>query len=215
MVRYGSHSAPLTRRNSMGTSFGGASLTWVGKAAPPSPTTPAVLHRRHHLLAASGPPSAAPCGAGAAGTSSAPPSMRTASAMLPSGCGHQSDRDTPPAAEAWIGDRDEAVGGRHLVPPLHPVARLHQAASPACRRADAGGAPPPPETASGGSGRSPSGAWSPAGARRGGTSRARRVLRASDRSCARRLTSPQLNGSARLTHFSRSFSFGFRGSRGG
>ena len=39
-VRYGSHSQPLMIRRSHFEPGGGDSLTWVGKVAPPRPTTP-------------------------------------------------------------------------------------------------------------------------------------------------------------------------------
>ena len=43
LVRNGSHSVPLRIRHSATLPGGGLSLTWVGKVAPPRPTTPAAL----------------------------------------------------------------------------------------------------------------------------------------------------------------------------
>ena len=43
MVRYGSHSTPLIITTSAFIPFGGNNLIWVGKVAPPNPTTPAAF----------------------------------------------------------------------------------------------------------------------------------------------------------------------------
>ena len=50
VVRYGSHSQPLITMASICLSAGGDSLTCVGNAAPPRPTTPAPLHGLHDRL---------------------------------------------------------------------------------------------------------------------------------------------------------------------
>src|ERR1019366_5394420 len=101
-VRYGSHSAPLMISVWTAESFGGASFTCVGNAAPPSPTTPPRCTASTTSAGVS--PSQrgtsrgrATCGAYRSTLS------RTAMAIEPSGCGHQSKSTTVPAADAWIG----------------------------------------------------------------------------------------------------------------
>src|SRR3990172_7440359 len=83
-------------------SFGGESLTCVGKAAPPSPTTPASWTT---LTTCSGDrlcQSGTIRGRGTCAENRAT-AIRTASAVLPSGWGHCSMATTVPAADAWTG----------------------------------------------------------------------------------------------------------------
>ena len=101
-VRYGSHSAPLMMSVCTSTSFGGASFTCVGKAAPPSPTTPASWTACTTCSVRSASQYGTSRGRTICGAYRST-SIRTASAIVPSGCGHQSTSTTVPAADAWIG----------------------------------------------------------------------------------------------------------------
>ncbi len=102
VVRYGSHSAPLRMIVSTARSLGGASLTCVGNAAPPSPTTPPSCTAR---TISSG-VSRSHCGTMRGRCTCADQrstAMRTAVSMLPSGCGHSSTSTTVPDALACTG----------------------------------------------------------------------------------------------------------------
>ena len=112
----------------MGMSLGGRSFTWVGKAAPPNPTTPPFCTAATTCLGIQPFPP---------GNHPRPGNLRGELLHLdPDGFGHAPVGMGPPpdshhftGSRRVDGNRHETVGFGDLVSPLHPVPHLHQKAS--------------------------------------------------------------------------------------